>query len=174
VSTGLIDPLDDDAPEPAKRPAVPQKPTGPLIHLSGGHGWLETAAVALVCMALAVGVTAWWLAPGHDDGPAPSPGVYDPRFVSVGKTYLPALGPAYGAAWEDGAKVLDAGQPITMALDTVHASWEANRKALFNRRLEPELSKVVPQSKAEKEVTTEERAALAKAYRGLARGFSGK
>src|SRR5262249_27491449 len=98
-------------------------------------------------------------------------GAFDPRFVPIGQKYVPGLGKDYAEGWEDGAKILDAGQPIGTALDTVAKSWEANRTGHFRAMITPEFSKVVAEQKPEKDVTPEDRASLAKAWRGFAKGL---
>lgn len=93
-------------------------------------------------------------------------------FVAVGRTYLPQLGRAYAGAWEDGAKTLDSGQSVHASLDVVARSWSSNRGALFDRSLAPLFASIVPESTADADVTPAQRAAMAAAWRGLARGLS--
>ena len=75
---------------------------------------------------LAVGVPALctWLC---SDGtkPAPPP-VLDVRFTPLGMTYLPELSRVYDAAWNEGAKALESGQPVTAALKSVGQSWDSS------------------------------------------------
>ncbi len=40
----------------------------------------------------------------------------DVRFIPLGKTYLPELSRVYAAAWNEGAKALESGQPVTATL----------------------------------------------------------
>lgn len=169
----FLDGLDDVPARP--KPVAPAPVVAPVVVPAKNHETLKFIAILAVCAvcSLGSGLMFAWLLSGRD-GPAPTPGDFDPRFVSVGKAYLHDLGSAYAPAWEDGAKILDAGQSIGMALDATAKAWEVNRKAAFNKRITPELSKVVEQSKDDKDVTPEDRAALAKAYRGLAKGLSGK
>lgn len=183
MSTDEIDFLDGLTPDPPRpiqpapaAPVVTPAPVGyslapPLPAKSRETLKFVALLVVVAVCSLSSGLLFAWLFTRHD---SPGPGDYDRHFIAVGKAYLGDLGPAYASAWEDGAKVLDAGQPIGVALDTVAKSWEANRKAAGNKRLTPELSKVVEQGKDEKEVTTGDRAALAKAYRGIAKGLGGK
>lgn len=178
MSTDEIDFLDGLTPDPprpiAAAPAVAPVPVAVVAAPTQPWGTARFVVLLVVVGAcsLGSGLLFAWLFTRRDD--TPSPGDYDRRFVAVGKAYLSDLGPAYATAWEDGAKVLDAGQSIGMALDTVAKSWEANRKVAGNKRLTPELNKVVAESKPDSEVTSEDRAALAKAYRGLAKGLGGK
>jgi hypothetical protein len=94
------------------------------------------------------------------------------RFVALGKTYLPKLGKAYAAAWEDGAKQLEAGGDISAAIDAVAKSWSSNRTKLYDNVLTPELSKIVVESVKDSDVTPAERSAMVAAWRGLADGLA--
>src|SRR5262249_5445259 len=118
--------------------------------------------------ALALTV-AGWLA-GHSC-PDPNQPPVDPRFAVLGRAYLPRLGEAYAAAWEDGAKALDAGHPISAALDVVATAWTATRMTLYDKTMTPELAKILPESVQDADVTPVERSAMAAAWRGLARGL---
>lgn len=162
---------------PKPKPTAPVPGPAPKVDIKlpvSALGCLEIGGLFAIVVAITVGATAWWLG-GRGDGPTPTPAsAIDPRFVPVGKAYIKDLGVAWGASLEDGAKILDAGQPIGMADDAVAKAWEANRKSAFNAHVTPELSKVVEQGKDEKSVTPADRSALAKAYRGLAKGASNK
>ena len=89
-----------------------------------------------------------------------------------GKAYLPQLGKAYAAAWEEGAKQLEAGQSITAALEAVSKTWSANRTQLYDHVFTPEFSRIVAESVKDADVTPAERAALAAAWRGLSLGLA--
>jgi hypothetical protein len=118
--------------------------------------------------ALALSVAGWLAGRSQPD---PNQPPRDPHFVALGRAYLPRLGEAYGAAWEDGAKALDAGQPISAALDVVAKAWTANRTTLYDKAVTPELAKILPESVQDADVTPAERGAMAAAWRGLARGL---
>ena len=106
------------------------------------------------------------------DKPAPKPGPpHDPRFVVLGKGYLPQLGKAYALAWDEGAKELDAGKGISAALDVVSQKWTSSRTQVFDHVLTPEFSRIVAESVKDADVTPAERAALAAAWRGLSLGL---
>ncbi len=110
---------------------------------------------------------------GRPGQPAPQPGPpHDPRFVVLGQSYLPQLGKAYAAAWQEGAQQLEAGQSITSALDTVSKTWSSNRTQLYDHVFTPEFSRIVAESVKDSDVTPAERAALAAAWRGLALGLA--
>jgi hypothetical protein len=117
-------------------------------------------------------ITAYaWLDAHRNPAPGPAP-PRDARFVSLGKAYLPRLGRAYAAAWEDGAKQLEAGGGISAAIDAVAKSWSANRTQLYDHVLTPEFSKIVVESAKDTDVTPLERSAMAAAWRGLAVGLA--
>jgi hypothetical protein len=120
--------------------------------------------------ALAIAVSAWIKLPNK---PAPNPRPpHDPRFVTLGKVYLPQLGKAYATAWDEGAKQLEVGQSIAAALDTVSKTWSANRTQLYDQVFTPEFSRIVAESVKDSDVTPPERAALAAAWRGLSLGLA--
>jgi hypothetical protein len=118
---------------------------------------------------LAITASVWLDAPLN---PAPGPlPPRDVRFVALGKAYLPQLGLAYAAAWEDGVKQLEAGKDISAAIDAVAKSWSANRAQLYDHLLTPEFSKIVVESVKDSDVTPAERSAMVAAWRGLAVGL---
>jgi hypothetical protein len=118
---------------------------------------------------LAIGISTWMWSPG---GPAPSPlPPHDPHFVPLGRAYLLELGRAYAMAWEDGAKGLETGQNLSVALSAVAKAWGTNRIQLFDQMATPEFRKLVAESKKDADVTAEERAAMAAAWRGFALGL---
>ncbi len=98
--------------------------------------------------------------------------VVDPRFVAIGQAYPAQLAKAYAAAWDQGAKQLDAGATVSAAIDAVGKAWTSKRTELYDATLTPALSAILPESTADADVTPAERAALAAAFRGLARGLS--
>ena len=100
-----------------------------------------------------------------------SPAV-DARFVAIGHAYPQQLAKAYAAAWDQGAKQLDAGATVSAALDAVGKAWTSKRTELYDQVVTPALSAILPESTADADVTPAERAALAAAFRGLARGLS--
>ena len=119
--------------------------------------------------AVVIGVSDWL--PTSNDHPGSPQPPHDRRYVSLGRAYLPQLGKAYAAAWDQGAKALDSGQGISAALDTVAQTWTANRTEIYDKLLTPELAKIVPESVKDSDVTPAERAAMAAAWRGFALGL---
>jgi hypothetical protein len=130
---------------------------------------LTVVLSSLLGAALAVGLSTWLWSP---DAPTPSPvPPHDPHFVKLGRAYLPELGKAYASAWEDGAKGLDAGQNLSVALSAVAKSWGTSRTQLFDQMATPEFGKLIAESKKDADVTLQERAAMAAAWRGFALGL---
>jgi hypothetical protein len=130
---------------------------------------LTVVMSSLLGGAAAIGVSTWL---GEHAGPSPSPQPpHDPQFVRIGRAYLPELGKAYATAWEEGAKSLDAGQPLSGAIAAVAKAWNTNRSELIDRLATPEFAKVVPESTKDADVTPQQRAAMASAWRGLALGL---
>jgi hypothetical protein len=135
----------------------------------------KTFRLVAISFAAGAGLTvglphlAKWLG-GYEPGPAPAP-LVDDRFIPLGRAYLPELGKQYAAAWIEGAKALEAGQPVSSALKSVSQTWDHGRAELFDRLLTPELSKIVPDGQADAETKVVDRLALARAWRGLASGL---
>jgi hypothetical protein len=121
---------------------------------------------SLVGGAVAIGVSVRLAEPAGPPAPAK-----DPHFVKVGRAYLPDLGKAYAAAWEEGAKGLEAGQPLSAAVAAVGKAWDANRAQLFDRTATAEFAKIIPESQKDADVTPQQRAAMAAAWRGFAAGL---
>jgi hypothetical protein len=105
------------------------------------------------------------------DRPAPLAPLSPQGLVRLGKTYTVNLGKVYASAWETGAASLDAGKPVSEALGSVRAAWDQDRGRLFNRFISIEFDKIVPQGKADADVTAAERAELSKAWRSFAAGL---
>jgi hypothetical protein len=129
---------------------------------------LTVVLSSVVGGAVAIGIAARLHPAGPSPGPQPP---HDPQYVQVGRAYLPQLGKAYAQAWEEGAKSLDSGQGISAALDVVAKTWTSNRTDLYDKVLTPEFSKIVTESVKDADVTPQERASMAAAWRGLALGL---
>lgn len=134
--------------------------------IPSGRTLLTVAFSSLVSGAVAIGVSVRL---GGPTGPPPPP--HDPHFVPLGRAYLPGLGKAYSAAWEEGAKGLEAGQPLSTALAAVGKAWDASRTQLFDRMATPEFAKIIPESRKDADITPQQRAAMAAAWRGFALGL---
>jgi hypothetical protein len=133
-----------------------------LIVLSGTAGaGLTVTAPSIIA----------WLGGGSHPSP-PAPPVFDARFIPLGKAYGPELGRAYAAAWNEGAKALEAGQPVAASLKTVSDAWDTARVQLFDKLVTPEFSKIIPEGQADADALLVNRMALARAWRGFAIGLS--
>jgi hypothetical protein len=126
---------------------------------------------------LASFVLGAWVSTGNlscrskPDRPEPLAPLSAQGLTRLGRTYTGNLGKVYASAWETGAAALEAGKPVSEALDAVRAAWDQDRVRLFNRFVAIEFDKIVPQGKPDAEVTAAERTALAKAWRSFAAGL---
>jgi hypothetical protein len=136
------------------------------LRSTGRSTWL-----AIVLAVVGIVISGLNLNPSEARPQAPAPSEVDARFRTLGRAYLPALGHAYAAAWLEGAKALEAGQPVDLALAAVGRSWDSGRTALFDRMVTPQFHKIVPEGRADAEITPAEKKALASAWRGFARGL---
>src|SRR5271157_5347602 len=134
-----------------------------MSRLIPGKTLLLVAVSGALGAELAVGVPALhtWLW-GDGSKPAPPP-VLDVRFIPLGKTYLPELSRVYATAWNEGAKALESGQPVTAALKSVRQSWDSGQVQLFDRLATPEFSKFVAENQPEAEAKPTDLAALVRA-----------
>ena len=130
---------------------------------------LTVVLSSLLGAILAIGISTWLRSP-YGPRPTPRPS-YDPHFVHLGRTYLPELGKAYAAAWDEGAKGLEADQNLSQGLDAVAKTWGTNRTQVFDQLATPEFRKVIAETKKDADVTPQERAAMAAAWRGFAIGL---
>ena len=119
--------------------------------------------------ALAIGISSWLLSPARLP-PSPQP-PHDPHFVHIGQAYIAALGKTYASAWDEGAMGLDTGQNVSTALEAVAKAWSTNRTQLFDQMVTPEFGKLIPETAKDADVTPQERAAMAAAWRGFALGL---
>jgi hypothetical protein len=108
-----------------------------------------------------------------EDGPARTSASRADRFTRLGRAYLPELGRVYAAAWYEGARGLEEGRTIDVAITAVAKSWEAGRVKLFDRLVTPEFAAIVPQdaSRPPRLEGDTDRQALARAWRAFAAGL---
>jgi hypothetical protein len=126
-------------------------------------------------IAVLVGVLGWEFYKGRPSPTPPTPVAdYDPAFVPIGRQLAAKFGADYASAVEDGCKLLDSGQTRTMANETIAKAFSTNRQASFDAVATNALAGLVPASKTDKDITADDRAKIARAYRGLAKGASGK
>ena len=142
-------------------PATPKAITLPSIDLSGiGVKLAKVALVAVVILAIFAAVI-WF------DAASPISG----QIESAGRAYPHQLGVAYAAAWEDGAKMLDAGQPVEKALGQAKTTWDKGRTEAFTSTVSPLFARILPEGTPEKDITAEDRQRLARAWLEFARGL---
>lgn len=127
-------------------------------------GWMPTVLVASVC---AWGVSV--LTPPRGSSPA-DPDV--PSIRAIGRDYPGGLASAYAAAWLDGAEALESGRGVAEALGVVEKAWKAGRTSLFDRKVAPYFSAVVPEGKPAAETSISDRASLAALWREFAAGLA--
>lgn len=152
-------------------PAPPRPRAGSTPHIGGlGHKHLPLGFYAgmfalVVLSALVIGSALLpFTPPDHR---------VDAHFITIGQTYRTELGKVYAWAWEDGAKHLESGAGPGAAIDGVAKSWDAGRVNLFESLVTPELARIVPEGKADKDITPDDRSRLAAAWRGFAKGLGG-
>lgn len=97
----------------------------------------------------------------------------DAHFATVGLSYLPRLGKAYASAWEKGAAALESGQSMASAVNLVGKEWDSGRAQLFDQMLAPEFYTIIPESQHDADITPQQRASMARAWRGFALGLGG-
>lgn len=138
----------------------------PFISASacGVASWLPTVLIASIS-AWGVGV----LAPPHITSRADS-AVAEIR--AIGRSYPAGLASAYAAAWLDGAKALESGSGVAESLGVVEKAWRAGRISLFDKKIAPYFSAVVPEGKSAAETSISDRASLAALWREFAAGLT--
>lgn len=131
--------------------------------LRGVASWLPNVLVASVCVC---GVSV--LTPQHASSPA-GPAV--PSIRAIGREYPRGLASAYATAWLDGAEALESGRGVPEALGVVEKAWKARRTTLFDQKVAPYFSAIVPEGKPAVETSISDRAALAVVWREFAAGL---
>lgn len=167
----------DDEPAPGPTPTPRPVPTPAPIPTPTPKASpsLWQAAPWFVMTLVVAGVLGWEVYKGRTPSPTPTPVAdYDPAFVPIGKRLAAQFGGDYASAVEDGCKLLDSGQTRSMANETIAKAFSANRQSSFDSIATSALSGLVPASKSDKDLTSDDRAKIARAYRGLAKGASGK
>jgi hypothetical protein len=146
----------------------------PFVSLISRRPSVRTVLIVVISAVLGAVLASGILAyrsPVDPSSPQPQ-GLVDARFIPLGQAYLPELGGVYAAAWNQGAKGLDAGEPAATALQDVARAWDAGRIQLFDRLVGPEFSKVLPEGQSETDPSAPgQKAALARAWRGFAAGL---
>jgi hypothetical protein len=115
-----------------------------------------TTVIALAALANTRGAAA----PRETDGAA------------LGRAYAPALVFTYADAWLAAADALDEGGSVTAAQKTLQEHWAAARLREFRARVEPGLSRVLPEGT--EPTTKEQRAKISAFWRSFASGLKSK
>lgn len=122
---------------------------------------LVTRLVALLAIGAAMGAfSARWA-----ERPA------KPTAVAIGRAYSSVIVGSYSAAWSTAADDVEAGKPIAEAIARIRPASDAARVKAFEADVAPFFAAIVPDGTADKDVTADRRAALAKAFRDFARGL---
>ncbi len=138
--------------QPASVPAAPPKRLG---------RWLFLGVVVA-----AVVVAAWTL---RRDWIEPTPPVHEG--VAVGRTLAPALSEALAKGFDAAATLIESGQSIKMADDTLKSTFDTERKAAFGKIGGPFLGSIVKSGEEPKDEA--QRQQFAEAHRAIARGLRG-
>lgn len=129
----------------------------------------EWGAMAVIGGAIYWGIAHGWKIP--DNPPSPLPPAPSSSFVELGARYGPEMCAAYAKAWDSAAPTIESTGDVGAALDLVGKSWESGRTSLFTSEVSPEFVKIVPEGTAPSDVTDQQRADLAKAWREFAEGL---
>lgn len=106
--------------------------------------------------------------------PTPPRGPADPAFASLGRAHAPRILAAEAIAYESAATDLEAGKPFSAAFASIPEVRAKARTDSFARYVAPDFAKLLPDGKADAEITTAERSAVVSAWRGFAKGLRGK
>lgn len=118
-------------------------------------------------VALGVGL---WLGGFSLGGPDSAPSV-DKSFIPIARAYKDVILDSYAAAWTVAADEVAAGKPVAEALAGVRPSWESARTPEYKAKVSPAFSAIVAEGVPDSEVSPIQRAALAAAFRGFAKGL---
>lgn len=120
---------------------------------------------SVVCLAAGLWIGGFQL--GRPDLSAPA----DPAFVPIARAYSAVILDSYAAAWTVAADQVTAGKPVVEALAGVRPAWEAARTPEYKAKVAPMFAAIVPENALDSEITVTQRAALAAAFRGFAKGL---
>lgn len=155
------------APPAAPAPA----PVSPTVASSNLNIVLVIAATVAASMLAMLGMLAVLGAVVYFGGLWPHPAPATTDFVKLGAEYGKQLGPSYAPAWKAYAADLRAGKSLGDAVKNTNGVWKDNREAIYQKFIAPELSKIVPDGTPDEQVTPAQRAAMAAAADGLAKGL---
>lgn len=120
---------------------------------------------SVVCLGVGL-----WLGGFNLARPDFSPPV-DPAFVPIARAYSGVILDSYASAWATAADEVTAGKPIAEALAGVRANWETARTPEYKAKVSPAFAAIVPEGTPDAQVAPAQRAALAAAFRGFAKGL---
>lgn len=121
----------------------------------------------LITGILAVGV---WIGRRAPDAPSPAPAAYDKALVPIGRAYAGVVLSTYATAWNQAADAVASGKPVSDSLAALRTAWEAERTKQYQAAVSPAFWAIVPENATEESITPTQRAALAAAFRGFAKG----
>lgn len=164
---------------PDTDPAIPLKPPGPtpLAPVVQIPTWMKVSFVlAMVAMLGLGGFNMVMVARKLDEihSVVPPKPAYDPAFAEIGEAYAAKLPTSLASAWDDGAAMLEVGQPFESSLSYVTNAWNSARKDTFDQLVTPGFARILPEGARAADMTPAQRVAMAKAWRGLARGLRGE
>jgi len=110
-----------------------------------------------------------WLGGFVGGRPDLSPPV-DASFVPIARAYSEVVLDSYASAWAAAADEVAAGQPVAEALLRIRPNWDAARTPEYKAKVSPAFNAIVPEGTPDAEITPIQRAALAAAFRGFAKG----
>lgn len=115
-------------------------------------------------------VAMFWLSGFGRDRPDFQPPV-DTSFVPIARAYSGVILDSYASAWSTAAEEVAAGQPVAEVLARIRPNWETARTPDYKAKVSPAFAAIVPEGTPHEQVTPAQRAALAAAFRGFAKGL---
>lgn len=115
--------------------------------------------------------TAGRLSP-RPNGPEPPGPTPVSAAESAGRTQAAAILSSYASAWSTAADEVADGSAVAEALAGIRSRWEADRTAAFEANASPVFDSIVPEGTPPAEITPEQRARLADAFRAFGRGVA--
>lgn len=97
---------------------------------------------------------------------------YDRALVPIGRAYAGIVLSTYATAWNQAADGIATGKPVADSLAALKTAWEAERAKQYQATVSPSFWAIVPENAAEASITPAQRAALAAAFRGFAKGVA--
>jgi hypothetical protein len=92
--------------------------------------WAEIPGGRALLTAVLSSLLGGWRSAPRPRSSDPPLSPHDPRFVEIGRAYLPGFGKAHAAAREEGIRSLEDDQPVADAIAAVGKAWDASRTQL--------------------------------------------